>query len=345
MPLSLPPTPFFNAPLPPPSEAADLARESRLAQIATEGEPEDLARAMRESPQTNPASAVSAAAWRGRADVLKTALGAFEPEAFHPMAMALAIKGRNSECVRALARRAFSEDQCDAFRLAAIEGDPACAEAFLEVGCDPLSPYSNDTPNLGYMSPLEWAIDRGHEALALRLIGALPDPLEPSSLASAGSALILSAKLGRALALDALWDRASAYRAEAFEGALEGESAELAFGMLARLAPEAATAEGDGVLRVILEALAYPELYSMEQDDQTGRERSIDSDTLMDIMAKAIERGFHPGPCDRNGQTAEQWAKQSKPALAATLRSMVDKSAVSLATAGARGPEARKPRI
>lgn len=175
--------------------SSELLAETWLAALAGSGDALRLRQAMAASPQTNPSQAVCWATENGREEALATALEAFEPQDFHPLAMSLAIERQAHGCVRLLARSAFSEEQCDALRRAAAQDNAEAVEILLATGvCPAQTIYSNNVPELGFQDPLCWAASTGSiRALRSLLRWREAHPFEAKPL---GSALRSAAERG-----------------------------------------------------------------------------------------------------------------------------------------------------
>lgn len=244
------------------SGKTERLNETRLAVLAGAGRAIELAAAMAELPQTNPSLAVCWAAENGREEALKVALSAFEPEDFHPMAMALAIERQRAGCVALLARKTFSEDQCDALRLCAIHDNPEAADILLATGvCHPQTVYSNNVPDLGFQDPICWAAALGSTRALETLLRARE--AHPSEARPLGKALYLAGAFGgsvdsaaRALCFEALLPLAPADElVKQLSKLSEHGSHESCERILDVLPPSAADPHGRGPIEILLDAV------------------------------------------------------------------------------------------
>lgn len=239
----------------------DLPIQRRLEALAKAGDAEGLRQALADNPTVNPALAVSAAAAAGHPEALRVALEPFEPEDFHPMAAALAIQYGHDECLALLARKTFSEHQCDALRLCAIHERPTAAKILLDTGvCHPQTPFSEDVPNLGHRDPVAWAAALGHiKTLRALLAARAANPAEARSLGSAlrlaGEAGGTQNESGRALCFEELLPLLSPSELlDQLSPIVERGGFESAQLMLEALPLEAADAKGRGPIEILIEA-------------------------------------------------------------------------------------------
>lgn len=175
-----------------------IAEQSKLAEWAAKGMPEELHRAMSEHPEVDPRIALAWAAENQREDCLALCLSRYEPGVHHAMAVELALDHGNPRIIAMLLASASLPELADALRKACLLERPEAARAILSSTSVRLAlePQSTDPEGLGTLTPYECAASCG-SPLAMKAlaesIGLPADDFERDALARA---LFLSAQSG-----------------------------------------------------------------------------------------------------------------------------------------------------